>query len=565
MNTLVSIENLTLSFSNGTQQIRALNQVTFQIKPGETLGIVGESGSGKSLTALSISRLLPPAVKIDTGSIIWYEKTGSINLLEADAQTMESLRGDKIGMVFQEPSTALNPVLTCGEQIVETLVKHRKISRETAKTWTRSLFETVKLPASDRFFRSYPHQLSGGQRQRVMIALGLCCHPKLLIADEPTTALDVRTQRGILDLLKELRQDEDLSILFISHDLDVVAEICERILVMQNGKIVEEGPVMQVIQNPKHPYTKALIDCKPRIHQQLSRLPTGQNVLRNSDIQSKQATNTAQIEQPGLSQEPLLQVENLNVVFSTGKHFGFFRNEKVKAVHNLSFEIRKGEILGIVGESGSGKTSLSRAILNLLDAQSGQVWFQGERILKFLPAQWKELRKKVQIIFQDPFSSLNPRLTIGQMLTEVIRFHGIASDLKEIEQICERLLLSVGLESDHFQRFPHEFSGGQRQRIGIARALAVRPELIICDECVSSLDVSIQAQILNLLKDLRDEFGLTYLFISHDMGVIRFMCNRVLVLESGKMVEIGNTEDVFTNPRKNYTRQLLEAIPDQKF
>jgi len=536
---LLTINDLRISFPSENGKVDALSGISFSMKKGETLGIVGESGSGKSMTALAIMGLLPAAANLESGSIFFEtKKAGGIELTSLQATDYQRLRGSEIGMVFQEPMTSLNPVFRCGEQVAEAILLHQKIGEDEAKQQVLALFEKVKLPDPQRIWRSFPHQLSGGQRQRVMIAMALSCNPSLLIADEPTSALDVTVQRSILDLLAELKQTWGGSTIFISHDLAVVKEVADNVLVMKNGEVVEHGSVAQIFQNPQHPYTQVLLEnfkkrTAPSIHQ--------------SPITKHQS--------------PILSIQNLKTVFTSTRNFFGKAKTQVHAVDDVNLEIYEGETLGLVGESGSGKTTLGRSILKLISPNSGEVIFQGKNLLQQADNQWFSTRKDLQIIFQDPYSSLNPRQPIGMALTEPMEVHHLFSNEKKRREKAVELLETVGLEAGHFWRFPSEFSGGQRQRICIARALALEPKLIVCDECLSALDVTVQSQILDLLQVLQSERGLTYLFISHDLNVVRQISDRIAVMKNGKIVEIGPAAEVFQNPCSEYTRQLLDAIP----
>jgi peptide/nickel transport system ATP-binding protein len=569
---MLSVQGLSVSFRTRAGWVSAVESVSFELPTGQTLGIVGESGSGKSVSSLAIMRLLPtPPAKISSGEI-WFDSPslGRVNLLTLPEKSMQHLRGNEIAMIFQEPMTSLNPVFTCGDQVVEAIRLHQKVSFAEARDRTLALFEEVRLPNPSRIFSAYPHQLSGGQKQRVMIAMAIACNPRLLIADEPTTALDVTVQKTILELLQELQAKHGMSLIFISHDLGVIGEICDRVLVMYKGRIVEEGPVQDIFASPHDPYTRGLIACRPPLDRRLHRLPTLSDFLKNPEkltVEDALRTETISEEayrqrQAQLAQKPpILEVQNLCVYFPIQK--GIFSRTVgyVKAVDNVSFTVYPGETVGLVGESGSGKTTTGRAILRLIEPTSGQVRFQGQDITTLPVKDLRPLRKHMQIIFQDPYSSLNPRLTVGSALTEPMLFHGLARTLKEAQERAIALLEQVGLEADHFYRYPHEFSGGQRQRIAIARALAVEPKFIICDESVSALDVSVQAQVLNLLLDLQEKYGLSYIFISHDLSVVKFMSDRLLVMNQGQMVESGYAEDIYCSPKHEYTQKLIDAIP----
>ena len=569
---MLEVRNLSVGFETRAGYISAIEEVSFTLRRGETLGIVGESGSGKSVTSLAIMRLIPtPPGRITSGEI-WFDSPslGRVNLLTLSPTQMRHLRGNEIAMIFQEPMTSLNPVFTCGDQVVEAIRLHQKVSYKEAKERTLALFEEVKLPNPARIFAAYPHQLSGGQKQRVMIAMAISCEPALLIADEPTTALDVTVQKTILDLLLELQARHHMSLIFISHDLGVIGEICDEVLVMYKGKVVEQGSVRDIFSHPKEAYTKGLIACRPPLDKRLHRLPTLADFLKAPEkltveeaLRAETVSEAAyrQRQQKLAQQEPLLRVENLQVYFPVTK--GIFGKvvDYVKAVDNVSFTVYPGETVGLVGESGSGKTTTGRAILRLIEPTGGRVVFMGKEVTGLSAEELRRLRRHMQIIFQDPYSSLNPRLTVGTALMEPLLFHKIAQTPKEAKEKVIELLEKVGLEADHFYRYPHEFSGGQRQRIAIARALAVQPKFIICDESVSALDVSVQAQVLNLLLDLQEQLGLSYLFISHDLSVVKFMSDRLLVMNQGQVVESGYAEDIYRNPQHPYTQKLIEAIP----
>ncbi len=540
---LLEINHLKVNFPAENGTVEAVRDISFFIKKGETLGIVGESGSGKSVTSLSIMGLLPEAARLEGGEILFQPKSGDpVDLTKMTKSDLRQLRGREIAMIFQEPMTSLNPVFRCGEQVAEAIRVQQKVSREEAKRQVVSLFQKVKLPDPERMFRAYPHQLSGGQRQRVMIAMALSCNPSLLIADEPTSALDVTVQRSILDLVNELKNDWDGASIFISHDLGVVAEVADRVLVMKNGEIVEQGGVAAIFQHPQHAYTRNLLKN--------FRQRTGKQV----------ALSDRKEDQPAAT-EPILAVKNLRSWFPGRRNFFGKTLDYVKAVDDVSFEVFKGETLGLVGESGSGKTTLGRSILNLLRPTGGDVIFENKNLAQLPENEWKGLRKDLQIIFQDPYASLNPRQPIGMAVTEPMRVHGILTTEKERREKALHLLETVGLEASYFWRLPHEFSGGQRQRICIARALALEPKFIVCDECVSSLDVTVQAQVLDLLKDLQQKRGLTYIFISHDLSVVRLMSDRIAVMKNGKIEELDRAEEIWHHPKKAYTQQLLAAIP----
>jgi peptide/nickel transport system ATP-binding protein len=573
---LLVVQNLTAQFITGKTITKAVDGVSFQLNRQETIGIVGESGSGKSVTALSIMRLISAPGRITRGEI-YFGQESRTNLLALPEKQMQHFRGREIAMIFQEPMTSLNPVLTCGSQVTEAIRLHLKLEKQQAKEHALHLFEEVKLPDPLRVFRAYPHQLSGGQKQRVMIAMALSCNPALLIADEPTTALDVTVQARILELMAELKEKHHMSMIFISHDLGVISQIAQRVLVMYRGKIVEQGNVSKIFRQPEHPYTKGLIACRPPLNRKLKRLPVISDFM-NEHGEELTATDTATpgnkyLEVPAdyivnrlnmlQSQLPLLSVRQLSVSFHDDK-MSRRHGAAVTALSDVSFDVYPGETLGLVGESGSGKTTLGRAILQLIKPSSGEVIFKERNLSSISVTDLKKLRRDLQIIFQDPYSSLNPRLTIGYSIMEPMKAHGLLVNDKERKEKTIGLLRKVNLPEDSFNRYPHEFSGGQRQRICIARALAVNPAFIICDECVSSLDVSIQAQVLNLLIQLRDEFNLTYLFISHDLSVVKFMSDRIAVMNRGRIEELAPADEIYEHPASTYTRKLISAIPKEE-
>jgi peptide/nickel transport system ATP-binding protein len=465
-------------------------------------------------------------------------------------------------MIFQEPMTSLNPVFRCGHQVTEAIQLHQKISFEQAKTQSIKLFEKVKLPDPERIFKAYPHQLSGGQKQRVMIAMARSCQPKILIADEPTTALDVTVQKTILDLMRELREEAGLSMLFISHDLGVISEICDRVAVMFQGKIVEEGAVEKILENPEHPYTKGLVACRPSLRRKLWRMPTISDFLENKNYEARVVSpvETSARREALYAQQPVLQIKNLTVRYPKKKNWLGQPTQWLHAVDDISFEVFPGETFGLAGESGCGKTTLGRAIARLTEAHSGHIFYKNTDLRKFPEEKFRPFRREIQVVFQDPYSSLNPRMTIGNAIAEPMQVHRLHTDDRARREKAVELLETVGLQADHFHRYPHEFSGGQRQRVCLARALAVEPRLLICDEIVSSIDVSVQATVLNLLMDLQEKFGLTYLFISHDLSVIRQMCDRLLVMNQGKVEALGFPEEIFEKPKGKYVRQLIEAV-----
>ena len=559
MQPLLSIKNLSIDFHTESSITNALKNISIEINSGEVVALVGESGSGKSITALSILQLLPsPPAKYTSGEIIFTEENNSIDLLKRSRYEMQNIRGNKIAMIFQEPMTSLNPVLTCGSQIQEALIQHKKINKREAKKQTLEWFDKVKLPTPSNMYDRYPHQLSGGQKQRVMIAMAMCCEPSLLICDEPTTALDVTVQKTILQLLKELQQQSNMGIIFITHDLGVVAEIADRAVVMYKGEIVEQNSVKEIFFNPQHAYTKALLACRPVNHERGKRLPIVSDFMEVSTTEKKQETPT---EKKGSSTDNVLKIENLSVWFPTEKSIFGKTLTYTKAVDDVSFDLYKGETLGLVGESGCGKTTLGRTLLRLIEPTSGKIIYNGIDLTAKKRDEIRALRKEMQIIFQDPYSSLNPRITIGSAIAEPLKVHDINSTEKQRRDKVADLLEKVDLKAEHFNRYPHEFSGGQHQRIVIARALALNPSFIICDESVSALDVSVQAQVLNLLNDLKKEFGFTIIFISHDLSVVRYISDRIMVMNKGKIEETGAADSVYFNPQSDYTKRLIASIP----
>lgn len=557
---IIEIKKLSISF--GDKQV--LNNINFKVEQGDTLGIVGESGSGKSLTSLAIMGLLSPNVTIHPESeILFRQDDKMIDLLKLSPKELEEIRGNEIGMIFQEPMTSLNPSLRCGEQVEEAIRLHQNLSKEEAKKKVLHLFEQVKLPNPERIYKAYPHELSGGQKQRVMIAMAISCEPKLLIADEPTTALDVTVQKATLDLLKELQEKNNMSMLFISHDLGVIANVCEEILVMFRGDVVEQGNVETIFNHPKENYTKGLIACRPRLDERAKRLPTVKDFLENPNFKTEIYTEEEReaFHEKIYVNPPILEVKNLKKYFYPSTLFGNATIPNVKAVDDISFKVYPGETMGLVGESGSGKTTLSRTVLLLEKPTAGEIYYNGIDITKLKKEQIRKLRREIQIIFQDPYSSLNPRQTIAQIITEPMQVHKIGLNKAERLKTASSLLQKVGLSDQDLNKYPHEFSGGQRQRIGIARALALNPKFIICDESVSALDVSVQAQVLNLLNDLKTEFGFTYIFISHDLAVVKYMSDQLLVMQHGEMKELNDADKVYAHPTTNYTKELIEAIP----
>ena len=617
---LLRIDSLTTSFGRGENELKAVDDISIAVRPGHTLGVVGESGSGKSITSLTVMRLLPRTARVDVARIGFVDRDGrDLDLAELPEREMQDLRGDQLAMIFQEPGTSLNPVFTVGAQVVEAIRRHNKVSKREARARTIELFEEVKIPDAAARFRSYPHEMSGGQKQRVMIAMALSCNPRLLIADEPTTALDVTIQQEILDLLRELRDERQMAMLFITHDLGVIAEIADDVAVMYRGDLVESGPVLDIFTDPKHPYTRGLLACRPKLDTTYRRLPTvadfmtvepggrliekeltperrriletaGRGPLLHPEAKLKamghpvdatghEARTSARPGTKCLPPEarPLLSVRNLKVHYPV--RGGLLRTVKghVKAVDGVSFDIYPGQTLGLVGESGCGKTTTGRAIVRLTPITDGQINFEGRNVAHLSGGDLTDYRSKVQIIFQDPYGSLNPRLTVSGALTAAMRTHHVGETKADRRKMAAALLEEVGLSASHLGRYPHEFSGGQRQRICIARALAVEPSFIICDESVSALDVSVQAQVCNLLKDLQQRRGLTYLFISHDLSVVKFMSDMMAVMQpvpledettgkatgrvAGRIVEFGPADAIYADPQQDYTRRLIDAIP----
>jgi peptide/nickel transport system ATP-binding protein len=555
---LLKVKALSISFYNNETEADILKNISFRILENSITAIVGESGSGKSITSLSVMGLLPAKIsRIKSGSI-QFNGTELVGLSE---ETYQSLRGNEIAMIFQEPMSSLNPSMRCGKQVEEILRRHTNLSQNEIKAQVLELFDKVKLPESNRIYNAYPHQISGGQKQRVMIAMAIACKPKLLIADEPTTALDVTVQKDILDLLKSIQKETKMSILFISHDLSVVSEFAENVIVMYNGEIVEKGNTKKVFKSPSHNYTKALLNARPSTEIRFKRLPTIKDYIQGN-LSNEIITNAqrSKLHHDLYNQEPLLEINNLEKAYFT-KTGWFSKQNTFKAVNDVSFKVYPGETLGLVGESGCGKSTLGNAILHLDKATSGKIKYKGKDITNLNKIELRTIRKEIQIIFQDPYASLNPRLMIGEAIMEPMKVHGIGKNNNEREQKVLNILEKVGLQKDSFNRYPHEFSGGQRQRIGIARTIALQPKLIICDESVSALDISVQAQVLNLLNDLKEQFKFTYIFISHDLAVVKYMADQLLVMNAGKIEEIGDADAIFNSPSKSYTKKLIDAIP----
>lgn len=564
---ILEIKNLKIDFRNDGEWHEVVHGIDFNVVAGRTLGIVGESGSGKSVSNLAVMHLLNPKVARVKADGMWIE---GLDIKDFNEKQMAEVRGKRIAMIFQEPMTSLNPVYRCGQQVLEMIRQHEKVTKKAARDRVISLFHQVMLPRPEAIYDSYPHELSGGQKQRVMIAMAIASNPQILIADEPTTALDVTVQKEILKLLRKLQQETGMGMVFITHDLGVVSEIADDVAVMHNGVILEKGTVKQVLEHPQHPYTQGLLACRPPMKIRLKKLPVVREFLDGQWAGGKEQIlkelhitdeDRQQRLQKMYSQPPILKVEHLQTWYPLKK--GVFGRvyDHVKAVDDVSLEVYEGETLGLVGESGCGKTTLGRSILRLQEPTGGKVWFDGVEVTALKAVALRDFRKQAQIVFQDPYSSLNPRIRIGEAIAEPLRIHGIETDRKKCRLLVCDLLEQVGLEAGHYDRYPHEFSGGQRQRICIARALAMNPRLVICDESVSALDVSVQAQVLNLLNRLKEERHLTYIFISHDLSVVRFMSDRVLVMYNGKPVEYNDADQLFDHPQNDYTKKLISALP----
>lgn len=555
---VLQLEGLHVEFLHDGDCRAAVEGVSYEVRRGRTLGVVGESGSGKSVSSMSVMGLLPgqPFCRIRGKAFFWpREAEQPVELLGMADEDRRKYRGSRISMIFQEPMTSLNPMQKCGAQVVEMLQQHEQVGQAEARRRVLDLFAEVMLPRPEKIFDSYPHEISGGQKQRVMIAMALICHPDLLIADEPTTALDVTVQKAIIELLRNLQTKYNIGIIFITHDLGVIAQIADDVAVMYHGRIVEQGSAEQVLYQPQHPYTKGLLACRPPLDSRPKRLPTVKDFLEGNVVDSTEVrpqTETGRV---------LLSVENLEVKYALSTNIFGKATKELKAVDGLTFQVFKGETLGLVGESGCGKSTLGRALLRLLEKSSGSIVYDGKNLDQMTRHEKKALRRKCQIVFQDPYSSLNPRMTIGEAIMEPLRCHHLLNNDKERRARVLELMMQVGLDADWFDRYPHEFSGGQRQRVCIARALILEPELVVCDESVSALDVSVQAQVLNLLNSLKEQYGYTYLFITHDLSVVKFLSDRIMVMEKGRIVEMGKADELFANPQHPYTQRLLESLP----
>ena len=556
---ILEVRGLGISAVKDGQERVLVKDVNFSLKKGKVLGIVGESGSGKSITCYAITGLLNPNLKVSAGSILFRQGEETLDLARLPEKRFRKLRGERLTMVFQEPMSALNPVQRCGAQVEEVLKIHTKMNAARRREEVLKLFEQVKLPDPERIYNSYPHQISGGQKQRVVIAMAISCRPDVIIADEPTTALDVTVQKEIVNLFSEISRTTDMAIIFITHDLALISEIADDILVMYQGRVEETGPKGDIFAHPRSPYTKGLLACRPKLGQKVTRLPVvadfmGGKMPEGAPLTQEQIiAHEAEVEQ----RAPLLRIRNVSKWYRNGNS-----RDVTRAVQEVNLDIYKGETLGLVGESGCGKSTLSRAILMLDPPSAGEVFYRGKDITKLSQRELMNLRKDIQIIFQDPFASLNPMLSVGEALIEPMRVHGILDNDRQRREYIAELLKKVGLSADVSARYPHQFSGGQRQRIGIARALVLKPSFIICDESVSALDVSVQA--LNLLNDLKEDYGFTYLFISHDLSVVQYMSDHLAVMQGGRIVEYGRTDVVYRNPQCAYTQRLMDAIPRVK-
>lgn len=562
-NNVLKIEDLSVDFMRDGAYHSAVSHVSYEVMRGRTLGIVGESGSGKSVSTMSIMQLLPPPPKCRvTGKVTFYDNEKEVSLLDLSEKEIRHYRGNRISMIFQEPMTSLNPVQKCGAQVVEMLQQHEKVTSKEARKRVVELFEEVMLPRPEKIFDSYPHEISGGQKQRVMIAMALICHPDLLIADEPTTALDVTVQKTIIELLRQLQAKYHIGIIFITHDLGVIAQIADDVAVMYHGEVVERGLAQEVLYHPQHSYTKGLLACRPPLDSRPRRLPTVKDFLEGVDLPKGDDNQVLNIRhQKADADKPLLEVRDLEVTYALKKNLFGKVLQELKAVDKFSFDIFPGETLGLVGESGCGKSTLGRSLLRLIDHSAGSVRYRGRSLDTLSDAEMRALRPKLQIIFQDPYSSLNPRITVGEAIMEPLRNYRLYdNDTHRREKVLE-LMQQVGLEADWYNRYPHEFSGGQRQRVCIARALVLQPELVVCDESVSALDVSVQAQVLNLLNDLKERYGFTYLFITHDLSVVKFLSDRIMVMEKGRLVEMASADELYAHPQQPYTQRLIAALP----
>jgi len=573
---MLTVNNLKVQFKTENGVFEAVKGISFGLDKGEVIGIVGESGSGKSVTSLAIMRLLEPVLSQVKGEILLDE----INLLALPETEMRTIRGNRIGMIFQEPMTSLNPVLTCGFQVAEAIKLHQHLNHNEARKRAVALFNEVQLPRPEAIFDSYPHEISGGQKQRVMIAMALSCDPEILIADEPTTALDVTVQKTIIELLLRLKAERNMSLVFISHDLGVIGEIADRVIVMYKGQIVEQAGIAEIFSNPKHPYTKGLLACRPSPAHHLKKLPVlsdfltldAQGNMQGSGLDIEELRTRfafpdkeiAERKEKLYAQSPILKVQNLSTWYPVGTGFLQKSKEVVKAVNDVSFDVYPGETLGLVGESGCGKTTLGRSILRLVEPSAGKVLFGDVNLQSLKTEELRRIRRDIQIIFQDPYSSLNPRLTVGESIMEPLQVHNLYNNNTQRKQRVIELLERVNLTAAHFNRYPYEFSGGQRQRIVIARALALQPKFIICDESVSALDVSVQAQVLNLLRELQEELKLTYIFISHDLSVVKHISDRVMVMNKGIIEESGDPDQIYYHPQKAYTQKLIASIPGRE-